>query len=670
MTSGSCTTTAREGRSLTFSWERVSYSAVDNTSKIHWTLYGSGSYSGYIGVKNIDVIINGVTKLSTGYGTEYTVYPNTLVASGNVTVNHDNDGNANLSVTVKAGIYVYSVQQVGSGRWALDQIQRYPTVTQELSSKTETTVTMNWATDKVVDALWYSEDGGDNWTAVVISEGTGGSYTINTSPNTTLNIITKARCKDSQLSAESSELEVTSFRSPYALSLPSFIIGDQVIINLYNPLGRTVAVEMLDESDNTLATVTADGVSAIGFNGPTVVNVLYGLIPNSRSGAYKIRVTYDTTQVTVTTGGVFSVNVSVCSPSVQVVSYNDINSSVIAITGDNTKIVRNQSIVRYSASGLVGNRGASISSVSVTVNSNTYNLTISGSSASGGDAVINSGSSVEAVFTITDSRGISVNVSVSVDILDWQLPSAIISLARQYNYYSLTYITVDVDYSYIEGNNAITITYKARKKGTSPWTVNGSLSDNVQSSFTADNEYEWEVQVILVDSFGGTTTYNMVLSRGMPIAFFDRLKSSVGVNCFPVNEGSLEVNGYDITAHDGEVMSLAGQSQTDVMVVNGILTDSGARVIFSVMLPKFVSGLSIAVTDLALNIWQADGGFVLASQYTNNGYDVLNDNTITVTATLVAGNVVTIVLDKTTAFNGTNNSPVAVMVNSIELTFS
>ena len=58
-----------------------------------------------------------------------------------------------------------------------------------------------------------------------------------------------------------------------------------------------------------------------------------------------------------------------------------------------------------------------------------------------------------------------------------------------------------------------------------------------------DNSYAWTVAITLTDSLGATASYSAYISRGMPIIYFDRLKSSVGINCFPQNEKSLEING-------------------------------------------------------------------------------------------------------------------------------
>ena len=480
-------------------------------------------------------------------------YHNTKLGTITANVNHGSDGKAN-NVTLKvvypfrgtySGTYYSSI--TASTTVNLDAIPRYATVTQSCSSKTETTATMKWTSDSTVDYIWYSTNNGSTWTGINVADGTSGTYTISgLSANTSYNIKTRVRRKDSQLTTDSSALAVKTYAYPYANSMPNFTIGNSVTIGIYNPLGRSVSIKMTDSSGNNMGTNTTSGTSFSGWSSTAVVNNLYGSIPNAQSGTYKIVVTYGS-QVSTKTGGTYTINKSVCSPSIGTVAYQDTNSTAVGITGNNQKIVRNQSTVRYTASSLTAKNSATVSSCSVTVNGNTYNLTLSGSTATGGNASINSGTNVTAKFTVTDSRGLTATKNVTVQMLDWYLPTAIITLQRHDNFYSETDITVDADYASVNGGNQITITYKARKKGTSTYTVTGTLSDNVTSTFTADNNYEWDVVVTVKDSFNGTTTYNLFLSRGLPIIYFDRLRSSVGINCFPKEDSSLEVNGVNVS---------------------------------------------------------------------------------------------------------------------------
>ena len=460
------------------------------------------------------------------------------------TVAHNADGTKSVKISVSVGGNV--IYANGSQTVTLDKIPRYATVNQYCWDYTETTATIDWESDAVVDYIWYSINNGSSWTGINVADGTSGEYTITgLNANTTYNIKTRVRRKDSQLTTDSSALSVKTYAYPYANSMPNFTIGDTLTIGLYNPLGRQVTVNILGADGSQVSNDTTYGTSIKGYAGSGVVNALYASIPNAQSGTYKVKVTYGA-QVSTKTGGTYKVNANVCSPSIGSVAYQDTNSQTVALTGNNQDIVRNQSTVQYSASGLTAKNSAFVSSCSVTVNGANVALTVSGSSASGTGGVIDSGMSIEATFTVTDSRGLTGTKTITVNMLDWSVPSAIITLQRQNNFYTATDLTVDANIAYINGNNQVTITYQATKEGDSSPSVSGSVQDNVTSVIQLDNNYAWTVVVTLVDSLGGRTSYSRWISRGMPIIYFDRLKSSVGINCFPQDEESLEVSGVNI----------------------------------------------------------------------------------------------------------------------------
>ena len=280
----------------------------------------------------------------------------------------------------------------------------------------------------------------------------------------------------------------------------------------------------------------------MAFDTSVIADDLYSAIPNSASGTYKIRCVTDGHTVTKT-GGTFSVNPAVCAPEITAAAYKDIKASVVSLTGNNQDIVQNHSQVQYTATGLTAKKSASIVSCSVLVNGQTVNLTVSGTSASGGNAVINSGSDVSAVFTVTDSRGLTGTKTITVNMLAWSVPSAIITLQRQDNYSTNTDLTVDALFASINGNNQIAITYAATKSGDLSPSVSGSLQDNVTATIALDNGYAWSVKITLTDSLGGTTNYTKSVAKVIPIVFVDELRESVGINQFPAHDGTLEIAG-------------------------------------------------------------------------------------------------------------------------------
>lgn len=539
--------------------------ASTNKSTVTVTVTASKSSSSTAdtyGNQTTDVTVGSASQSNSG---SFRLSPSKTVTlfSKSFTVAHNSDGTK--SVKISATVGGNAMWGSGSQTVTLDKIPRYATVNQALVSKTETSAVIKWTSDSTVDYIWYSTNNGSSWSGINVADGTNGQYTISgLSANTAYNIKTRVRRKESQLTTDSSALAVTTYAYPYASSMPNFTIGSKLTIGIYNPLGRTVTVNILGADGSQCSNDTTSGTSITGYNGNGVVNALYNSIPNAKSGTYKVKVTYGT-NITTKNGGTYSVNANVCSPTIGAVSYADRNSTTVALTGNNQDIVRNQSTLSYTASGLSAQNGATLSACSVVVNGTTYNLTVSGNSASGQGGVIDSGTDLDAVFTVTDSRGLTGTKKVTISMIDWSVPSAIITLARQDNFYTATDLTVDAQYASINGNNQITITYQATKDGDSSPSVSGSVQDNVTSVIQLDNTFAWTVAVKLVDSLGGQTTYNAYISRGMPIIYFDRLKSSVGINCFPQEEQSLEVNGVNM---EKNVMTASLNANVTNLAVN------------------------------------------------------------------------------------------------------
>lgn len=521
-----------------------------NTSTIAWTLYSEGGSSDYYQTGPTTVKINGTTVYYKDVVYYYDgVFPAKKGSvSGTTTVQHDNDGTKSITVSLTTAIY-YSSTETKSGTWTLDSIPRYATLSTSLSSKTETAVTMSWTADATCDRLYYSTNNGSTFTQVTIADSTSGTYTITgLSANTAYNIKTKVRRKDSQLETTSTAVSVTTYAYPYATTMPDFTIGNKVKITIYNPLGRSCGVTLQTNAGTDNGTLTITGTSVEGWNGSSNISTFYASIPNATYANYKVKVTYSG-HSEIRTGGKYNINTSACTPTIGSVTYQDTKTATVNVTQDDQKIVQNQSTVRYTASSLSAKNSATISSVKVVVNGSTYNMTVSGTTATGGNATINSSSNVTATVTITDSRGLTGTKSVTVTMYEWKLPTGIITMQRENNFYTPTEIKCDAQYSYLGGHNTISITYAGTKDGDSTASVSGTLQDNVAQTINFDNEFGWSIKYTLTDAFG-STIYNVRLERGQPIIFFDRYRNSVGIGGFPtVNNQLLLGDGWRFTSN-------------------------------------------------------------------------------------------------------------------------
>lgn len=461
--SGSFNTSGYDGRYLTFAWSLTSQSAENNSSIISWTLKGAGNAgSSWYNAGNFKVIINGTTVYSSS--SRIKLYNGTLVASGNFTIAHNNDGTKSFSASAQAGIYYVAVNCTGSGSWALPQIQRYATITDAPNFTDEQDPSISFTNPTGAKLQLKIEAGGN--TRIVLRD----------------NLVNPS--------------------SPYKFVLTS---------------AERDALRALCPNSNTLA---------VRFTVGTYVN-------NT--------VTYwsylDRTMTIVN-----------ANPVISGISYMDTNSTTTAITGNDQQIIQGNSSVNFNFTSLTARKSATLSSISININAVRRSYNLSGSSVSDRSVsfgTINSSSSLPADIVLTDSRGNTTTASINITMLAWSLPTAIITCSRKNNYYTATDLKVNADYSSLNNRNTISIKYQTKETDSSSWSAQTSIQDNVTTTINLDNTEAWDIRVIVTDRLG-STTYNLSIDRGIPIAFFDRLKRSIGFNCFPVNNEAVESNGLEL----------------------------------------------------------------------------------------------------------------------------
>ena len=327
----------------------------------------------------------------------------------------------------------------------------------------------------------------------------------------------------------------------------TFNIGDTITINTNR--ASTSFTHTLSLTFGSYSYQIATGVTdSTTLDTSTIANNLYQQIPNVAQGTGTLTcVTYSGSTTIGTKTLSFTAKVVNSNPTFDQ-AYQDINPTTIAITDDSTYIIRNQSHLQIYVTNTSAKNYATLASLKAVIEGVEYVGDLRGTGGSIETGTLNIASDTVAQVILTDSRGISTTKNLSIKILNWELPTAIISLGRQNNFYSETDIKVDANYSYltVDNINKNTITIKVRSKKTTDQSYGAytTLQDNVTTTLTLDNNYQWDVQVLLQDRLG-STTYNLAIDRGIPIIFFDRLRRSVGVDCFPQYDSSFEVNGVD-----------------------------------------------------------------------------------------------------------------------------
>lgn len=321
---------------------------------------------------------------------------------------------------------------------------------------------------------------------------------------------------------------------------PNFNIGDTITIYTNKKANFTHKLYFNYGSSSYL--VGSDIVDSIQFDTSTKASDLYQLIPNASSYSNTFTLeTYNGATLIGTETCNYTANVVNSNPTFNV-AYQDSNATTTTITNNNQQIIQNNSTIQFNITNATALNNASLSSVSISINGVVQTQPISSSTLTFNYGTVNVAQNIDAIVTLTDSRGLTTTQNVLLTILAWSTPTAIITLNRKNNFYTETDIKVDANYSSLDSKNTITIKYRKKKTTDGSYGSYSNLSDNVTTTFNADNQYEWNIQVLVEDKIG-SATYNLTLGVGLPIFFIDRRNRNVGVDCFPQSTNALEIQG-------------------------------------------------------------------------------------------------------------------------------
>lgn len=351
-------------------------------------------------------------------------------------------------------------------------------------------------------------------------------------------------CNSGGVTTDWTALTTIARASQPTVTPSTFNIGDTITINTNRK--STAFTHTLTFYFGTYSYQIGTGITdTVTFDTSIIADEMYQQIPNASVGEGNVTaVTYNGSTQIGTKNVIFNAKVTNSNPTFNA-GYQDINSRTIAITDNNQQLIRNNSNLQISVTNTSAKNYATLSSLTAVINGTTYTGSLRGTGGSIDVGTLNLSSNTTAQVILTDSRGISTTKNLNLIILDWVLPTAIISLQRQNNFYSETDINVNAEYSNLDNKNTISIKVRDKKASDSTYGSYTTLQDDVTTTLTLDNNYAWDVQVLLEDAIG-STTYNLTIDRGIPITFFDRLKRSVGINCFPDDQESLEVDGENI----------------------------------------------------------------------------------------------------------------------------
>lgn len=334
-------------------------------------------------------------------------------------------------------------------------------------------------------------------------------------------------------------------------SAPNFKDTDNPTISYNNPAGASVtSLQACISLNGSNADVAYRDISKTSssytFNLTQAErNTLLASIPNANSRSVVVIVKSVIGGVTYYSSKSVTFSVVNANPTITGANYLDTNSTTTAITGNNRKIIQNKSTVRFTFTSLTALKYATLSTIKVVCNGVTKTANLSGTTASNYNlnfGTINSANGVSASITLTDSRGNTASASLNITMIDWSLPTATITLKRKSNYYSESYLSVNANYSSLENHNTITIKYQYKLHSAGSYGSQVTINNGQTYTLNLSNENTYDFKIVITDRLGGSTTYNKTLQRGIPIIYFDRLMTCVGVGTIPNERNMFEAD--------------------------------------------------------------------------------------------------------------------------------
>jgi hypothetical protein len=437
---------------------------------------------------------------------------------------------------------------------------------------------------------------------VVIAHNADGSYKLGVS----------AYIKHSRFESKSQGFSVNLTKIPRQATITradNFTDEGEPVLEVNNPAGD--AVEALN------ASISLDGVNPlVAYRSITLAGGVIELTLTAQERTALIQASPNSNTLPVyymvktTIGGLdytsiepATMTIVNANPTITGASYEDNNPVTLAITNDSAQIIQANSTVLFNFTTLTALKYATLASIAVTISGTTQTVSLSGASASNTQlawGAINSANNLNAVIVLTDSRGNTTALSMPITMLAWALPTAIITCERKNNFYDETYLTVNGNISSLDNKNSMSLSFKYKEDGASSWSAEIPLTDEVTYTVNLDNSKRWLIQVKASDRIG-QTLYNLTLDRGLPIAFFDRLKKAFAIEKLPTIDNGIDSAGdinsdLDVTAGQ-DLKATRDVTAGRNMSATGNITAGGDLSADDITASGAISGLSVHATN-------------------------------------------------------------------------
>ncbi len=276
-----------------------------------------------------------------------------ILASGTLTINQSST--MQLKVEMHGGIYQYSDNINTTYTWNLDEIPRYANLTSlSVKSKTCNSITLKFTTDKTARIFARFTNGGDStgWLnngGCFVDNTTGGEFTIyyrnransnRLEPNKSYTIEVLCRSTISSLDTTKS-ISVSTYDIAKLVSVPNVNIGSAQTITWNNPSGANVSLKLC-KTDNSQI-IGYGAVTGTSKSITPTANTIYNLTPNSNSYKARYIITTTVNSTSYTNYKDFTFTVTNSNPTFSNFTYQDTNTTITNLTGNNQILVKGYS---------------------------------------------------------------------------------------------------------------------------------------------------------------------------------------------------------------------------------------------------------------------------------------------------------------------------------------
>ena len=287
---------------------------------------------------------------SYGVNTELPSNKTSVTYSHQFTVTHNNDGTKYIEYSASLPKTSSFPALSASGNATLPTIPRQPNYSWiNATNVTETSVRLTAGIDThglgITASGWdVSPDGGTTWT-----------YYANDPTDKTITGLLpnkqywyRGYCATAGGGSNSGWGTFTTYDYPKANAVNDITLRQNTTftIGFYNPFGKTFSYQIISNVDSSVI-YTGENINttSVTLNMNDLLDKFYETIPSAKEGTYYVKTTYNG-NVRNSDNKKYTIDADTCKPIMSVVGYEDINSTTLALTGDNQKLIVGYSTIK------------------------------------------------------------------------------------------------------------------------------------------------------------------------------------------------------------------------------------------------------------------------------------------------------------------------------------